>query len=374
MRDPAYAVPSFSLLLSAYFLRYPPRMRRSDFDYDLPRELIAQEALPRGESRLMVVRPGGTPEIEHATFAGFPGLISSGDLLVVNDTAVFPARLFARPKGNMRTPIEIFLTHRAGPLRWEALARPLRRLREGDRLHFSDDLRARVVERSADGVTVAFELEREEEFWSRVEEVGRTPLPPYIERDEPRPEDRERYQTVYAARRGAVAAPTAGLHFTEAILDRVRERGASVARVTLHVGGGTFKPVKVDDLAAHRMDPEWYEIPEETAEAVRAARAGGGRVVAVGTTSVRALESAAAAGEGEVRAGSGETRLFITPGFRFRCVDALLTNFHLPESTLLMLVSAFAGMGTIRAAYAEAIRARYRFYSYGDAMFVVCRG
>ncbi len=349
-------------------------MRRSDFSYDLPKDLIAQEALPRGESRLMLVRPGGAPPLEHLRFAQFPDLLAARDLLVLNDTAVFPARLFARPKGNMKNPIEIFLTHRAGPLRWDALARPLRRLREGDLLEFSGALRARVVQRTAEGVSVAFELAAEEEFWSLVEEVGRTPLPPYIERGEPRPEDRERYQTIYAARRGAVAAPTAGLHFTGEILERVRAKGASVARVTLHVGGGTFKPVKVDDLAAHRMDPEWYEIPEETAEAIRATRASGGRIVAVGTTSVRALESAALAAGGEVRGGSGETRLFITPGFRFRAVDALLTNFHLPESTLLMLVSAFAGMETIRAAYAEAIRERYRFYSYGDAMFIANRG
>lgn len=345
-------------------------MRRSDFHYDLPRERIAQEALPRGESRLMVVRPGREREVEHRAFADFPGLLDPGDLLVINDTAVFPARLFARPKGNMRNPIEVFLTHRSAPLRWEALARPLRRLRQGDVLEFSDALRARVAERTAEGVTVEFDLEREEEFWSEVEEIGRTPLPPYIERGEPRAADRERYQTVYAARRGAVAAPTAGLHFTEEILDRVRARGASIARVTLHVGGGTFKPVKVEELSDHRMDPEWYEIPAATVGAIRDARASGSRVVAVGTTSVRALESAAIAGEGNVLEGSGETRLFITPGFPFQVVDALLTNFHLPESTLLMLVSAFGGMETIRAAYAEAIRERYRFYSYGDAMFI----
>ncbi|MCA1732551.1 MAG: S-adenosylmethionine:tRNA ribosyltransferase-isomerase, partial [Acidobacteria bacterium] len=240
-------------------------MLRSDFRYDLPRELIAQEALPRGESRLMIVRPRSGPHLEHASFEGFPELLRPGDLLVLNDTAVFPARLFARPKGNMRNPIEVFLTHRAGPLRWEALARPLRRLREGDVLEFSDSLRGRVEVRAPDGITVAFDLGREDEFWSLVEQVGRTPLPPYIERDEPSAADRERYQTVYAARRGAVAAPTAGLHFTRGILERVRERGAATARLTLHVGGGTFKPVKAEDLSEHRMDPEWYEIPEETA-------------------------------------------------------------------------------------------------------------
>ncbi|MGH9456279.1 MAG: tRNA preQ1(34) S-adenosylmethionine ribosyltransferase-isomerase QueA [Thermoanaerobaculia bacterium] len=348
-------------------------MLRSDFHYDLPPELIAQQAAPRGASRLMVLRPGGDPEIEHRRFASFPDLLHAGDVLVLNDTAVFPARLLARPKGNMTTPIEVFLTHREGPLRWSALARPLRRLRTDDVLTFSSSLQARVAERSPDGVVVEFLLGSEDEFWSEVEGTGATPLPPYIRREAPREEDRERYQTVYAERRGAVAAPTAGLHFTRELLGAVARRGVDPVRLTLHVGGGTFKPVKVDELAEHRMDPEWYEIPEAAAERIARARREGGRVVAVGTTSVRALESAAAA-DGVVRAGSGETRLFITPGFEFRVVDALLTNFHLPESTLLMLVSAFAGAETIRRAYAEAILRGYRFYSYGDAMFIAGRG
>lgn len=346
-------------------------VRRSDFAFDLPGELIAQEALPRGESRLLILRPG--EEIVHERFAAFPSLLQEGDLLVLNDTAVFPARLFAKPKGNMTGAIEIFLTHRSGPLRWDALARPLRRMREGDVLEFEGELRARVTGKTGDGIVVEFLLDSEEEFWRGVEAAGVTPLPPYIRRTSPAAADRERYQTVYAARRGAVAAPTAGLHFTEEILDRVKQRGVEIARLTLHVGGGTFKPVKVDELADHRMDPEWWEVPADTAAAVERARARGGRVVAVGTTAVRALESAAIEGDGVVRAGSGETRLFITPGFRFRVVDALLTNFHLPESTLLMLVSAFAGVEEIRRGYREAIRERYRFYSYGDAMFIEAR-
>ncbi|HVR42314.1 MAG TPA: tRNA preQ1(34) S-adenosylmethionine ribosyltransferase-isomerase QueA [Thermoanaerobaculia bacterium] len=344
-------------------------MRRSDFHYDLPGELIAQHPLPRGESRLMVVEPGGeAPRIVHRAFRELPGLIRPGDLLVLNDTAVFPARLTARPKGNMKRPIELVLTRRMAPLRWEALARPLRRLRDGDVLDLSNELRAEVVEMRAGAVVLEFALGNEAEFWSRVEQAGRTPLPPYIRREEELEGDRERYQTVYAARRGAVAAPTAGLHFTDQILREIESRGARIARLTLHVGGGTFKPVKVDDLERHRMDPEWYEISEQTAAAVGETRRRGGRIVAVGTTSVRALESAAAAGE--IRSGSGETTLFITPGYEFRVVDALLTNFHLPESTLLMLVSAFAGVETIRRAYAEAIRERYRFYSWGDAMLL----
>jgi S-adenosylmethionine:tRNA ribosyltransferase-isomerase len=342
-------------------------MLRSDFSFDLPPELIAQNAGPRGGSRLLVMHTGGT--IEHRSFDSFPDLVGPGDVVVLNDTAVFPARLFAAPKGNMKNPIELFLTRRVAPLTWEAMARPLRRLRAGDALSVGD-IRVMVVERTDDGVVVQFELPGEEEFWKAMEQLGQTPLPPYIHREQPMEGDRERYQTVYADRRGAVAAPTAGLHFTREILDRVRARGAEIAQVTLHVGGGTFKPVKVDDLSEHRMDAEWYEIPEPAALAISEAKREGRRIVAIGTTSVRALESAAVAGEGAVRAGTGETRLFITPGFEFRVVDGLLTNFHLPESTLLMLVSAFAGRESVRHAYEEAIRERYRFYSYGDAMFI----
>jgi S-adenosylmethionine:tRNA ribosyltransferase-isomerase len=342
-------------------------MLRSDFSFDLPPELIAQNAGPRGGSRLLVLHSAG--RIEHRRFDSFPDLVDPGDLVVLNDTAVFPARLFAGPKGNMKNPIELLLTRRLAPLRWEAMARPLRRLHAGDTLSVGE-IRVTVVERTGDGVVIEFELPDEEEFWKAMDQVGRTPLPPYIHREQPLEGDRERYQTVYADRRGAVAAPTAGLHFTREILERVRARGAELVHVTLHVGGGTFKPVKVDDLSEHRMDAEWYEISEPTAHAISEARREGRRIVAIGTTSVRALESAALAGEGTVGAGTGETRLFITPGFEFRVVDGLLTNFHLPESTLLMLVSAFAGQDQVRLAYEEAIRQRYRFYSYGDAMFI----
>lgn len=346
-------------------------MLRSDFSFDLPPELIAQNAGPRGGSRLLVMHAGG--EIEHRSFDSFPYLVGPGDVVVLNDTAVFPARLFAAPKGNMKNPIELFLTRRVAPLRWEAMARPLRRLRAGDALSVGD-LRVMVVERAEDSVVIEFELPGEEEFWDAMDQLGQTPLPPYIHREQPVEGDRERYQTVYADRRGAVAAPTAGLHFTREILDQVRTRGAEIVHVTLHVGGGTFKPVKVEDLSEHRMDAEWYEIPDAAARAISEARREGRRIVAIGTTSVRALESAAIAGEGTVRPGTGETRLFITPGFEFRVVNALLTNFHLPESTLLMLVSAFAGRDSVRQAYEEAIRERYRFYSYGDVMFIPKRG
>jgi S-adenosylmethionine:tRNA ribosyltransferase-isomerase len=267
--------------------------------------------------------------------------------------------------------IELLLTRRVGVLRWHALCRPAKRVRVDDRLVFSGMLSAIVEEKLDDGsVAVRFEGPADESlFWTELDAIGITPLPPYIRRDEPRTEDRDAYQTVYAANRGAVAAPTAGLHFTQEILDEVAALGAEIVRLTLHVGVGTFRPVTAERLADHRMDTEWFTVPEATAEAVVRTKARGGRVVAVGTTSVRALESAADE-EGIVAAGDSSTALFITPGYRFRVVDALLTNFHLPESTLLMLVSAFAGRDFVREAYAEAIREKYLFFSFGDCMFV----
>jgi len=309
--------------------------------------------------------------IEHLGFDRFPGLLSAGDLLVLNDTEVFPARIVSRPRGNMAKGIELLLTRRVAPMCWHALCRPARRVRVGDRLVFSDALVGTIEEKLDDGsVAVRFDGAIDEaRFWSELDTVGVTPLPPYIRRDEPRPGDREAYQTVYAANRGAVAAPTAGLHFTREILGEVAQRGVGIARLTLHVGVGTFRPVTADLLADHRMDSEWFTIPPETAAAVAETKARGGRVVAVGTTSVRALESAADE-SGRVAAGDASTALFITPGYRFKVVDALLTNFHLPESTLLMLVSAFAGREFVFRAYEEAIREKYLFFSFGDCMFV----
>jgi S-adenosylmethionine:tRNA ribosyltransferase-isomerase len=343
-------------------------MLRSEFHYDLPPELIAQEPRERGTARMMVVRGGG---IEHRSFPEFPSLLHADDVLVLNDTRVFPARLMARPTGNMQRPIELLLVKRlqsgqGSPPQWNALARPARRVKAGTLLQFSEDLAAEVIGKGNDGlVTLRFDA-REEEFWAEVERIGAPPLPPYIRREEAREEDRERYQTVFARSRGAVAAPTAGLHFTEAILREIEQRGIDIVRITLHVGIGTFRPVKVDDIREHRMDSEWYSVSGEAAERLNRAKS----IVAVGTTSVRTLESAIRAGGGRFVAGEGETDLFITPGFEFRAVDRLLTNFHLPESTLLMLVSAFAGMETIRAAYREAIAERYLFYSYGDCMLL----
>ena len=339
-------------------------MKRTDFAYDLPRELIAQEPRPRGQSRMMVVTPG--EPIEHDSFANFPNRLGASDVLVINDTRVIPARLYAEPKGQMKNRIELLLTRQLDDQMWEAWCKPAKRVKAGDQLRFSPILTAAVMAKRDDGtVVVRFEGPHEE-----LERVGVPPLPPYIARETPRESDKESYQTVYAAERGAIAAPTAGLHFTREILDAVAARGIDVVRITLHVGLGTFKPVKVDDLAEHRMDSERYTISAEAAATLNRALDDKRPIVAVGTTSVRTLESAIRAGEGRFVAGSAETSIFITPGFEFRAVDKLLTNFHLPESTLIMLVSAFAGVETIRNAYATAIAEKYSFYSYGDCMLL----
>jgi S-adenosylmethionine:tRNA ribosyltransferase-isomerase len=344
-------------------------MLRTDFAYDLPPDLIAQVPRERGKSRMLVVRQDG---IEHDSFANFPDRLNAGDVLVINDTRVIPARLFAKPKAGMSRPIEILLTRRTAQTgvsvpheTWEAWCKPAKRVKVGDELIFTDKLHARILKKDEGTVTLQFEGDTEE-----IERIGIPPLPPYIARETPRDEDREAYQTVYAAERGAIAAPTAGLHFTNEILERIKARGVEIVRITLHVGIGTFKPVKVDDIAQHVMDSERYEISDDAASRLNAAVDEKRPIVAVGTTSVRTLESAIRAGGGRFQSGSAETNIFITPGFEFRAVDKLLTNFHLPESTLLMLVSAFAGIGTIRRAYSEAIAHRYFFYSYGDCMFL----
>ncbi|HEV7919523.1 MAG TPA: tRNA preQ1(34) S-adenosylmethionine ribosyltransferase-isomerase QueA [Thermoanaerobaculia bacterium] len=336
-------------------------MKRSDFSYHLPRELIAQEPRERGTSRMMVVTP--PDRIEHDVFTHFPERLDPSDVLVVNDTRVIPARLFARPKGQMKNPIELLLTREREPMTWEAWCRPAKRVHIGDVLTLSDTLLAHVLAKDEGTVVVRLEGDPTE-----LDRIGVMPLPPYIARPSARPSDREDYQTVYAAERGAIAAPTAGLHFTREILERIAARGIEVVRVTLHVGIGTFEPVKVDDVSQHRMHSERYEISADAASRLNAARAEGRKIVAVGTTSVRTLESAIR--EHGFEPGRGETSIFITPGYQFRAVDKLLTNFHLPESTLLMLVSAFAGLETIRRAYQEAVRERYRFFSYGDCMLV----
>ncbi len=348
-------------------------MKLSDFDYDLPDRLIAQEpAARRDASRLMTVdRRNGA--IAHGAFADLPSLLGAGDLLVLNDTRVVPARLRGvKPTGGR---VEVLLLERAGGTGREPVHRCLldasKPARPGTRIAFGEGLSARVLGRSGEGYEIALESESGDPLEAFYRQ-GSVPLPPYISRleDDPRAGmDRERYQTVFADRPGAVAAPTAGLHFTPALLDRISAVGARIARLTLHVGPGTFLPVRVENVEEHAMHAEAYELPPSTADAIRETRRAGGRVVAVGTTVVRTLEAAAGA-DGTVRPGSGLCDLFIRPGHEFEVVDAMLTNFHLPRSTLLMLVSAFAGRERILAAYAEAVREEYRFYSYGDAMFI----
>jgi S-adenosylmethionine:tRNA ribosyltransferase-isomerase len=349
-----------------------------DFDFDLPESAIAQQAAPRGTSRLLQL--DATDALRHANICDLPGLLRPGDLMIANDTRVIPARLFARriagargaaggaASGGDGGTIELLLVEKLGPQRWHCLAKPGRKARVGTRLLLGAEVEAVVVAKHEDGRhTVDFSVEIEPHLGA----LGHVPLPPYIARADG-PEDRERYQTVWARQPGAIAAPTAGLHFSEELLQRLDERGIERAFVTLHVGIGTFKPVTSELVHEHRMEPERFDIPRATAEAIARARGEGRRIVAVGTTVVRTLESAAlasAAGSGgAVVAGAGTTSIFITPGFRFRVVDVLLTNFHLPRSTLLMLVSAFAGRERVLAAYAEAITQGYRFYSYGDAM------
>jgi S-adenosylmethionine:tRNA ribosyltransferase-isomerase len=306
-------------------------------------------------------------EVRHHVFRDLPSLLRRGDLLVANRSRVFPARLLGRRAQGGAA--EILLLKECAPGEWEALLRPGRRLREGDRVEIGEGFSAVILKGAP-----SFEGRRRVRLEAQsvedaIERFGHTPLPPYVERPD-RPQDRERYQTVYARERGSVAAPTAGLHFTLSLREVLREAGIEWAEIVLHVGPGTFKPVKVEDVRDHRIEPEPYTIPEETAAAVARARARGGRVVAVGTTTVRTLESAAD-DACVVKPGQGETDLVILPGYRFRVIDVLLTNFHLPRSSLLLLASAFAGRERLLAAYAEAIRSGYRFYSYGDAMLVL---
>lgn len=349
-------------------------MRTADFDYQLPAESIAQRPAPRGTSRLLVV--GAEGAARHRRVADLPELLRAGDLLVVNDTRVIPARLEGRrrlPTGELGGRVEILLLEKIGPRTWEALAKPGKRLRVGGEIELGDPDSKDAAPIAAEIVEVGEEGRRRlrfaEEIEPHLDRLGHVPLPPYIHRPDDAA-DRDTYQTVFARDPGAVAAPTAGLHFTDALLDELATRGIERAAVTLHVGIGTFRPVGVDEVDSHRMDEERWRVSEETAAAIARTRARGGRIVAVGTTVVRTLESAARVGDGELRAGSGRTDLFIRPGFDFRVVDVLLTNFHLPRSTLLMLVSALAGRERVLTAYEEAVREGYRFYSYGDAMLL----
>jgi S-adenosylmethionine:tRNA ribosyltransferase-isomerase len=361
-------------------------MQLSEFDYPLPPELIAQYPLAeRDASRLLVVDRSAGGFQDHG-FRELPGLLREGDLLVFNNTRVFPARLLGRRRGTRAQPIgrhnparrqylsgevEMLLTRRESEEVWQALVRPGRKIRTGEVAVFGDgELEAEVLGRAEYGVRRIRLRARSGSVEEAIDRVGHVPLPPYIRRpDEAR--DRARYQTVYAKARGAAAAPTAGLHFTERILRELAERGVETCEITLHVGLGTFQPVRAERVEEHRMEAEPYEVSPEAASAIQRALEQGRRVVAVGTTTVRTLEHLAAEHGGRIVAGRGETRLFIYPGFRFRVTGALLTNFHLPRSTLLMLVCAFGGRELLLRAYRHAVAERYRFYSYGDSMLIV---
>lgn len=348
-------------------------MRLSDFDYALPDDRIAQEpARQRDEARLMRLdrRTGARA---HHRVADLPALLAPGDLVVVNDTRVFPARLLGRrdPSGGA---VECLLLAPLDGDRWDALVHPGQKLKVGARAVFDrsgHQIRLEVLDRHFHGRrTVRLTVEGDLDVAEAIDAVGHVPLPPYIKRAA-RPGDLDRYQTIFAAVRGSVAAPTAGLHFTPRLLQELTARGVEHRTITLHVGYGTFAPVRADDVTAHEVAPERYALPPETADAINRAREAGRRIVAVGTTVTRTLETAARAGDGRLTPGSGVTDLSIYPGFEFRIVSGLLTNFHLPRSSLLLLVTAFAGRNEIMAAYAEAIRERYRFYSYGDAMLAL---
>ncbi len=354
-------------------------MRVDLFDFDLPPERIAlRPADPRDSARMLVVRPSA---LEDRRVRDLPEFLRPGDVLVVNDTRVIPARLNGiRARGENIARVEATLVKREGSNLWRALAKPAKRIAPGDRIRFGEAsesmacllaaLDADVVERNEGEILLSFHLDGAA-LDEAIERLGHMPLPPYIAARRP-DDDRDcgDYQTMFAREPGAVAAPTAGLHFTPDLLARIEARGVAVHRVTLHVGAGTFLPVKADDTDAHVMHSEWGSVSAETAAALNAVREKGGRVVAVGTTALRILESAADE-QGRIHAFSGETAIFITPGYRFRAVDVLMTNFHLPRSTLFMLVSAFAGLATMQAAYAHAIGENYRFYSYGDACLLL---
>jgi S-adenosylmethionine:tRNA ribosyltransferase-isomerase len=352
-------------------------VRTDLFDFDLPEDRIALHPVsPRDAARLLVVRPGAEPETEDRAVRDLPELLRPGDVLVFNDTRVIPAALDGvRVRGEARAHVAFNLHKRLDESRWRAFARPAKRLEVGDLVRFGTEgrlcllgvLDASVTAKGDAGeVELAFNLHGP--FLDQaIAALGEMPLPPYIAtRRAPEDDDRRSYQTIYARREGAVAAPTAGLHFTEDLFAALEARGVDRQFVTLHVGAGTFLPVKADDTDEHRMHAEWGEVSAEAAAALNAARRAGGRIVAVGTTALRLLESAATE-HGEIRPFAGDTAIFITPGYRFRGVDLLVTNFHLPRSTLFMLVAAFSGLATMQRAYAHAVAAGYRFYSYGDA-------
>ncbi|MEP6741062.1 MAG: tRNA preQ1(34) S-adenosylmethionine ribosyltransferase-isomerase QueA [bacterium] len=345
-------------------------MHISEFDYQLPDELIAQQPLEQRDASRMLVVNRNTQTWTESNFAAFPSLVRAGDVIVINNTRVFPARLLGQrdPSGGR---VEVLLLRQIETSVWEALVRPAQRLNEGAHIRFgAASLYAEVIGSLPGGVR-RLKFAGDKPIDVLIDEVGKTPLPPYIKRTGGDSEtDRDRYQTVFAREKGAIAAPTAGLHFTPAIIQALRDRGARIVEITLHVGYGTFEPVRADEIEAHKVAAEFFNISEVAARTINESRAAGGRVIAIGTTTTRALETAASI-DGKVNAGKGATELTIKPGYRFRVVDTLLTNFHLPRSSLLILVSAFAGRELTLNAYRDAVKAKFRFYSYGDCMLVI---
>lgn len=340
-------------------------MKKSDFYYDLPEELIAQTPIePRNASRLMVLnRENG--KVEHTGFTSLFNYLKEGDLLVLNDTKVLPARIFGK-RTDTGSEVEFVLLKRKNDTDWECIAGPGKKAKTGHKFIFSNKLSAEVTDVLPDGNRI-LHFVFEGEFYSLLNEVGNMPLPHYIKEEL---KNKDRYQTVYSKELGSAAAPTAGLHFTKEMLEELKQKGIKIACVTLHVGLGTFRPVKVDNILEHKMHSEHYHVPKETAELINSTKENGGRVICVGTTSCRTVESAADQ-NGRLRECSGDTEIFIYPGYKFKCLDALITNFHLPESTLIMLVSALAGYENTMNAYKIAVEEKYRFFSFGDAMFIV---
>lgn len=339
-------------------------MKKSDFYYHLPEELIAQVPLTQRDASRLMCLGRGSGEVTHRHFYDIVDLLQRGDCLILNNTRVLPARMYGIRQSTGATVEFVLLTQREQSV-WECLAGPGKRAKPGDRFTFGDGVLEGEVLEVLEGGNRLVRFSHEGDFYSAIDRVGQMPLPPYIKE---KLEDKERYQTVYSDELGSAAAPTAGLHFTTELLERLREKGVNIGYVTLHVGLGTFRPVKEDDIEKHKMHTEHYHMPAETAELINRTKAEGGRVVCVGTTGCRTVESVAQ--QGEIKECSGDTGIFIYPGYEFKCMDALITNFHLPESTLIMLVSAFAGYEQTMAAYRTAVEEKYRFFSFGDAMFI----
>ncbi len=340
-------------------------MKTSDFFYDLPEELIAQTPLEKRDNSRLLVLNKEFGNIEHKHFFDILDYLKEGDCLVLNNTRVLPARIFGI-REDTGAVVEFVLLKQKDTNVWECLAGPGKKAKVGYKFKYSDNLSGEVIDVLSDGNRIV-KFCPNGEFFSVLSEIGQMPLPPYIKE---KLEDKERYQTVYSKELGSAAAPTAGLHFTNEILEKIKAMGVNIAFVTLHVGLGTFRPVKVEDVTEHKMHSEHYEVPKETADIIKKTKQNGGRVICVGTTSCRTIESVATK-YGEIVECSGDTEIFIYPGYKFKCMDALITNFHLPESTLIMLVSAFAGYDNVMNAYNEAVKEKYRFFSFGDAMLIL---